>query len=191
MNIGKGCLGALDGTYIGVRVLEADKGRYRTRTGHIAVNVLGKYYLYDDGYTNGDGFLIPYRDVRYHLREWDRGAMGPQTKEELFNLKHSSTRNIIECTFRLLKVRWGILKSQSFYPIEIQNRIIMACCLLHNFVRTEMPGDPLELEIPETAEPGFDSTTKFISTFEPNPTCSNWRDVLAMSMYNEWLNRNV
>ncbi|KAL0307946.1 UNVERIFIED_CONTAM: hypothetical protein Sangu_2488200 [Sesamum angustifolium] len=36
-----GCLGALDGTFIDVRVPEHDKGRYRTRKGHIAVNVLG------------------------------------------------------------------------------------------------------------------------------------------------------
>ncbi|RXI04820.1 hypothetical protein DVH24_039094 [Malus domestica] len=37
----KGCLGALDGTYIGVTVLDVDKPRYRTRKGHIATNVLG------------------------------------------------------------------------------------------------------------------------------------------------------
>ncbi|KAL0440357.1 UNVERIFIED_CONTAM: hypothetical protein Slati_2518700 [Sesamum latifolium] len=37
----KGCLGALDGTYIDVRISEQDKARYRTRKGHIAVNVLG------------------------------------------------------------------------------------------------------------------------------------------------------
>ncbi|KAL0446139.1 UNVERIFIED_CONTAM: hypothetical protein Slati_1741800 [Sesamum latifolium] len=120
------------------------KGRYRTRKGHVAVNILGvcnmnmqfiyvftgwegsvadsrvlrdaitrpdglrvptgKYYLCDNGYTNGDGFLAPYRGVRYHLREWDHGPMGPQNKEELFNLKHSSARNVIERTFGLLKV---------------------------------------------------------------------------------------
>ncbi|KAL0462393.1 UNVERIFIED_CONTAM: hypothetical protein Slati_0126900 [Sesamum latifolium] len=37
----KGCLGALDGTYIDVRVPDEDKGRFRTRKGHISVNVLG------------------------------------------------------------------------------------------------------------------------------------------------------
>ncbi|XP_024046426.1 uncharacterized protein LOC112100818 [Citrus clementina] len=35
------CLGALDGTYIRVRVPENDKPRYRTRKGEIATNVLG------------------------------------------------------------------------------------------------------------------------------------------------------
>ncbi|KAL0320106.1 UNVERIFIED_CONTAM: hypothetical protein Sradi_5272100 [Sesamum radiatum] len=147
-----GCLGALDGTYIDVKVPDLEKGRYCTRKGHVAVNVLsvcnmnmqfiyvltgwegsaadsrvlrdaitrpdglrvptGKYYLCDNGYTNGDGFLAPCRGVRYHLREWDRGTIGPQNKEELFNLKHSSARNVIEHTsFGLLKVRWSFEES--------------------------------------------------------------------------------
>ncbi|KAK4411901.1 hypothetical protein Sango_0263100 [Sesamum angolense] len=63
----------------------------------------GNYYLCDNGYANADGFLTPYRGVRYHLREWDRTAGGPQNKEELFYLKHSSTRNVIEKNFRIAK----------------------------------------------------------------------------------------
>ncbi|KAL0303511.1 UNVERIFIED_CONTAM: hypothetical protein Sradi_6219200 [Sesamum radiatum] len=35
-----GCLGALDGTFIDVRIPEHDKGRYRTRKGQVASNVL-------------------------------------------------------------------------------------------------------------------------------------------------------
>ncbi|KAL0355861.1 UNVERIFIED_CONTAM: hypothetical protein Sradi_4033000 [Sesamum radiatum] len=37
----QGCLGALDGTYIDVRVKTEDKVRYRTHKGSMAVNVLG------------------------------------------------------------------------------------------------------------------------------------------------------
>ncbi|KAL0287099.1 UNVERIFIED_CONTAM: hypothetical protein Sradi_7131800 [Sesamum radiatum] len=37
----KDCLGALDGTFINVRVPEHEKGRYRTRKGLVVVNVLG------------------------------------------------------------------------------------------------------------------------------------------------------
>ncbi|CAA0830734.1 Unknown protein, partial [Striga hermonthica] len=36
-----GCLGALDGTYINVRVPSKDRGRYRNRKGQVSVNVLG------------------------------------------------------------------------------------------------------------------------------------------------------
>ncbi|KAK4409521.1 hypothetical protein Sango_0025100 [Sesamum angolense] len=101
------CLGALDGTYIDVRVRAEDRVRYRTCKGSIFVNVLGvrdrdmrfiyvlagwegsaadgrvlrdaitrptrlkmprgNYYLVDSGYNNHEGFLSPYRGVRYHL----------------------------------------------------------------------------------------------------------------------------
>ncbi|KAL0358372.1 UNVERIFIED_CONTAM: hypothetical protein Sangu_0686600, partial [Sesamum angustifolium] len=37
----EGCLGALDGTLIEVRVPDSDKGRYRNRRGQISTNVLG------------------------------------------------------------------------------------------------------------------------------------------------------
>lgn len=36
----QGCIGALDGSYVLVTVSEADKARYRTRKGSIAVNIL-------------------------------------------------------------------------------------------------------------------------------------------------------
>ncbi|KAL0405287.1 UNVERIFIED_CONTAM: hypothetical protein Slati_3842600 [Sesamum latifolium] len=187
----KGCLGALDGTFVEVRVPDHEKGRYRIRKGQVAVNVLGvcNYYLCDNGYANAEGFLTRYRGVHYHLREWDRGAGGPQNKEELFNLKHSSARNVIERTFGLLKVHWGILRSQSFYPIDVQSKIIIACYLLHNFIRNEMPDDPLELEIPDDNELGGDTDADYVDTIESNSASSAWRDALATSMYNDWLGR--
>ncbi|KAL8472533.1 hypothetical protein ACS0TY_029659 [Phlomoides rotata] len=36
----KGCLGALDGTYIPVRVPHSDIPRYRNRKGNVSVNVM-------------------------------------------------------------------------------------------------------------------------------------------------------
>ncbi|XP_072062175.1 protein ANTAGONIST OF LIKE HETEROCHROMATIN PROTEIN 1-like [Arachis hypogaea] len=39
----KGCLGALDGTYLDVTVPKSDKSRYRTRKSRISTNVLGVY----------------------------------------------------------------------------------------------------------------------------------------------------
>jgi hypothetical protein len=40
----------------------------------------GKYYLVDAGYTNGPGFLAPYRSTRYHLNE-----MSPTTHVQSTN----------------------------------------------------------------------------------------------------------
>ncbi|GMJ03048.1 hypothetical protein HRI_003974000 [Hibiscus trionum] len=140
----KGCLGALDGTFIKVNVASSDRPRYKTRKNEIATNVLGVctpdmqfiyvlpgwegsvadgrvlrdaisrrnglnvpqgcYYLCDAGYTNGEGFLAPYRGQRYHLNDWRQGHQ-PTTAQEYFNMKHSQARNCIERCFGILKAR--------------------------------------------------------------------------------------
>ncbi|XP_057803531.1 uncharacterized protein LOC131018827 [Salvia miltiorrhiza] len=107
----------------------------------------GKYYLCDNGYANSDGFLTPFNGVRYHLKEWGPNAARPQNKEELFNLRHSKARNAIERAFGILKMRWGILISPSFYPIRHQNRLIMTAFLLNNFIHMEMAIDPIEQQL--------------------------------------------
>ncbi|KAI3708695.1 hypothetical protein L2E82_38050 [Cichorium intybus] len=146
------------------------------------------YYLVDAGYTNGKGFLAPYRGQRYHLNEWRHGHQ-PTTAKEFFNMKHSSARNVIERCFGLLKGRWGVLKDHSYFPIETKNKIIMACCLLHNFIRQEMEVDPLdnECELDEgTGDVGHDDgdTTTSIGT---SNEWTIFRDNLAESMnYRPW-----
>ncbi|KAL0423276.1 UNVERIFIED_CONTAM: hypothetical protein Sradi_0862400 [Sesamum radiatum] len=91
--------------------------------------------------------------------------------------------------WRWFKVRWGILRSQSFYPINTQNKIILACWLLHNFLHNEMPDDPLELEILDQGDSYADANVKCISSIDTSNAWTNWRDQLASSMYNEWLSR--
>ncbi|KAK2650662.1 hypothetical protein Ddye_018151 [Dipteronia dyeriana] len=231
----KGCLGALDGTYIEVIVPESDKPRYRTRKGHIATNVLGvcthelkfvyvlsgwegsatdsrvlrdaitrhnglkipfgNYYLADAGYTNGQGFLAPYRGTRYHLQEWEDFDRAPRNHEEYFNMKHSQARNIIERCFGLLKKRWAILRSPSFYPIRFQGRMIIACALLHNFIRMYMDVDP-EVYTPITLDElpiGEDIPDELesIDVVEASDEWSQWRDDLAGEMFDTWISRRT
>ena len=78
----------------------------------------GKYYLVDAGYTNGPGFLAPYRSTRYHLNEWAAQGNNPSNAKELFNLRHSTARNVIERTFGLLKMRWAILRKNSYFDLQ-------------------------------------------------------------------------
>ncbi|KAL0359798.1 UNVERIFIED_CONTAM: hypothetical protein Sangu_0829200 [Sesamum angustifolium] len=176
----KGCLGALDGTFIDVRVPEEDKGRYRTRKGHIAVSVLG--------------VCNPNMPFIYVLFGWEGSASDSRILRDAIHRPHeprvpSAARNVIERAFGLLNVRWGILRSQSFYPINTQNKIILACCLLRNFQRNEMPDDPLELEIPDQGDPVAEANVECISSIDTSNAWTNWRDQLASSMYNEWLSR--
>ncbi|KAH6786904.1 hypothetical protein C2S52_006456 [Perilla frutescens var. hirtella] len=180
----KGCLGALDGTHVKVRVSKEDRARYRTRwegstaDGRILRDAItrenglvvhrGTYYLVDAGYTNGEGFLAPFRGQRYHLNDWNE-RQRPTTAEEFFNMKHSSARNVIERLFGLIKNRWAILRSPSYYPIKIQNRIIMACCLLHNFIHQEMGGYQVEDYEREGVDGNNDGEDgELVTTVEPS-----------------------
>ncbi|XP_057775148.1 uncharacterized protein LOC130994130 [Salvia miltiorrhiza] len=227
----KGCLGALDGTYINVMVSNADKPRYRTRKGQISTNTLavcdrnmkfvyalpgwegsaadsrilrdalvrvnglrvpkGNYYLADNGYANSEGFLTPYKGVRYHLKEWGPNTARPQNAMELFNLRHSKARNVIERAFGIMKMRWGILRSATFYPVKTQVRLIMACFILNNFIRAEMPDDPIEHEFDNAAtneQNDAEIEGDFIDVIESSPAWNAERDAIAQSMWNNYAN---
>ncbi|KAL4035615.1 hypothetical protein IC575_004318 [Cucumis melo] len=95
------------------------------------------------------GFLAPYRGQRYHLQEWRGPENAPSTSKEFFNMKHSSARNVIERAFGVLKGRWAILRGKSYYPVEVQCRTILACCLLHNLINREMTNFDIEDNIDE------------------------------------------
>ena len=52
----------------------------------------------------------------------------------------------------MLKMRWGILRSASFYLIDVQTGLIIACFLLHNYIRSQMVVDPVEAELGNEAD---------------------------------------
>ncbi|CAN1781578.1 Putative nuclease HARBI1 [Linum perenne] len=95
----------------------------------------GSYYLCDVGYTNARGFLTPYRAQRYHLTEWGRNR--PRTKEEMYNMRHAKARNVIECAFGVLKMRFSLLRDSSWFSPTRVGMIVNACVLLHNYIRRE------------------------------------------------------
>jgi hypothetical protein len=67
----------------------------------------------------------------------------PANKEELFNLRHASARNVIERIFGVMKRRFHILVNPPEYSMDIQARIPPALCALHNFIRHS---DPTEID---------------------------------------------
>ncbi|KAJ6841877.1 uncharacterized protein M6B38_304435 [Iris pallida] len=144
----------------------------------------GYYYLCDAGYSNSEGFLTPYRGERYHLKTWGTDHL-PETPREYFNMRHSRARNVIERAFGMLKGRWAILRSKSYYPVKTQCRIIIACCLLHNHIRQQMAVDPYEeeeeqVDVPERLE---GERIRFV---ESSNAWSAWRDNLAQELFNSW-----
>ncbi|XP_047983541.1 uncharacterized protein LOC125224221 isoform X1 [Salvia hispanica] len=148
----------------------------------------GCYYLCDSAYANCPGFLTPYKGVRYHLKEWGVGDAAPHDPKELFNMRHSKARNIIERAFAVLKMRWGLLRSCSFYPIQTQIRLIMACFLLHNFIRREMSTDPVEIaldvDVPMVVNGAPYVANNYVDCVDPSPEWTALRDAIAQEMWN-------
>src|SRR3954464_3363023 len=86
----------------------------------------GKYYLADAGYSQTPSFMVPYRNTRYHLKEWAKGDKKLQNARELYNLRHSSLRNAVERIFGVIKMRFPILTSPRRFSISTQVQIVIA-----------------------------------------------------------------
>lgn len=124
----------------------------------------GKYLLGDAGFPACDDCLVPYRNVRYHLREWEASGLRcvinslyhqsqtniyrcrPSTPKELFNLRHSQLRNIIERIFGVAKKKFKVLKEEVHFPMEVQSRLVSAVCVLFNVIKMHDPDDIEELD---------------------------------------------
>ena len=76
----------------------------------------------DSGYALSPGYLPPY----------PRNECGDL--EEVFNYHHSKLRTVIEQTFGAVKAKWQMLKCVSHYNGIKQSQIILALCVLHNYV---------------------------------------------------------
>ncbi|MFQ6653542.1 hypothetical protein Gotur_024889 [Gossypium turneri] len=100
-------------------------------------------------------------------------------------MNHASASNVIERCFGLLKLRWGILKSLSFYLVRVHNRINIACCLLYNFIRIYMSIDPIEAELGEGLPSNVIDDDLNIVNIHPSDTWVTWKMELANQMFYE------
>jgi hypothetical protein len=99
----------------------------------VALDLLGKFYLVDVGYGAKPDFLPPFCAVRYHLNEWGNNPV--QNENELFNHRHSSLRVTVERAIGSVKRRFKILYDATpFFPFKTQVDIVVACCIIHNWV---------------------------------------------------------
>ncbi|KAA0055440.1 retrotransposon protein [Cucumis melo var. makuwa] len=181
---------------------------FRTRKEKIATNVLGVcdtkgdfvYVLAGwegpvvdsrilrDALSRENGLQVP-KGQRYHLQEWRGGGNAPTNAKEYFNMKHSSARNVIERAFGVLKGRWVILRGKSYYPLQVQCRTILACCLLHNLINRKMT----YCDDVDEGDSTYTTTvaSEDIQYIETKNEWSQWRDELAESMFTDWKLRNT
>ncbi|CAN6297546.1 unnamed protein product [Urochloa humidicola] len=156
----------------------------------------GHYYLVDAGYTHGPGFLAPFRSTRCHLKEWVSSQQQPQTAKELYNLHHSRARNVVERCFGLLKKKWAILRTESFFDIKDQIRIINACFVLHNFARDrqhhmdDLLLQEIDAELAAMPNQPIDDVD-LISSVQVTVEWNSFRDQLAHDLFADYLLRHA
>ena len=123
-------LSGWEGSAHDARVLKYALEQDRTFPQRSSTNI----YLANAGYSLRPGILVLNKKVRYHLREQALASQQPQTKEELFNLRHAQLRNTIERLFRVLKKRFRILDTPPKYSFDLQRKLILVLCALHTFI---------------------------------------------------------
>ncbi|KAG9134293.1 hypothetical protein Leryth_020036 [Lithospermum erythrorhizon] len=151
----------------------------------------GKYYLVDMSYENTDEFIAPYHGVRYYIHEYRGANMFPRNVKELFNHRHACLRNAIQKSFHVLKERFPILKRAPQYAFQIQRDIVIAACVLHNFIRCQEPNDWLFNSVAEGKVeelPDLDDQLDPQLDFPMEQTTSTLRDSIATSMWNDFIN---
>ena len=93
----------------------------------------GKFYLGDVEYACRPCVLPPFRGTRYHLNKLSSRNY-PKDAKELFNPRHSSLRVTVERVFGALKNRFKILDQKPFHLFPTQVKLVLACCILHNWI---------------------------------------------------------
>jgi hypothetical protein len=88
--------------------------------------------------------------------EYRDGAQYVRDDEEIFNLRHSSARNVVERIFGVLKRRFPIIATVPQYSIGTQALLLPALAALHNWLR-QYNNPELEADVEREAEDVFNS----------------------------------
>ncbi|KAI7945481.1 hypothetical protein MJO29_011869 [Puccinia striiformis f. sp. tritici] len=167
------CLGAMDGCHVQACVPEHLTGPYRNRKGTLAQNVLG---------------VVDFNMKFTYL------MVGPETKEELFNLRHSMMQNVVERTFGTWKKRFPILVHPLEYSLKTQRDLVLALAVLHNMI-IEHTCEPTEFVIDPDEDGAPTGEDDLPPEEEEEPTHSQrrerarnnaWRDQMAQDMWTQY-----
>ncbi|TYJ99699.1 putative nuclease HARBI1 [Cucumis melo var. makuwa] len=159
--------GALDGTYIKVNVPVSDRASWEGSTADS--RILRDALSRPNGLKAITTWLMS--GTQMHRVSW-----------------HHTEANTTTCKNGV--GRWAILQGNSYYPVEVQCRTILACCLLHNLINREMTNFDIEDNIDEVDSTHATTTADDIHYIETSNEWSQWRDDLAEEMFSDWELRN-
>lgn len=78
-----------------------------------------KYYLVGCGFANHRQFLASFYKIRYHPKDFGAQGRHQRIVNELFNLHHSSLRNVVERIFSIFRSRFTIFKVTPSFLFQI------------------------------------------------------------------------
>lgn len=151
-----------------------------------------RFYVVDAGFGSEPGLLVPFVGVRYHLQEWKKGQEAPQNYKELYNLRQSRLRIIVEQVFGRVKRKFRILRSAvPEYSAEKQSLIVYATTGLWNFIQAKKgevdgTGERDEEEIQKDVEL-FDKIKTFANENVDAANTREYREKVAMEQWQEYV----
>jgi hypothetical protein len=112
----------------------------------------------------------------------------PRNYKELYNLRHSQARNVVERIFGVVKRRFRLMVAAPEYSLETQTKIVPALCVLHNFIRVYDSEENVVLEELSTWAPRRnpeDFSRQGVSAQE-KARANTKRDDIAKEMWREY-----
>jgi hypothetical protein len=111
----------------------------------------------------------------------------PENAKELFNLRHSSLRNVIERIFGVLKRQWQILGGKGCeYSIDTQVDLFCALIGLYNFGKNCGEDYMFNKAIPTIESQDQDDNLEVLVTRTGNKWIEKKRDDIATRMWNDY-----
>ncbi|KAG6538237.1 uncharacterized protein LOC122005782 [Zingiber officinale] len=177
----KNCIGAIDGTHIRVKVSKEDVSRYRGRKNYPTMNVLAAC-TFDLKFT-------------YVLPGWEGSASDSRILDNA--LSREDNLNAPQGKFYLADagymLRFPILAEMSRYDVETVSEIVLACCILHNFLVDFDPDEEIIAQVDRDLmnnEPDHGLANGAIARGEDGRRGEILRDPIAAQMWNDYITRH-
>ncbi|KAJ8586024.1 hypothetical protein M405DRAFT_744277, partial [Rhizopogon salebrosus TDB-379] len=109
---------------------------------------------------------------------------------------HAMLRNVVECTFGVVKHHFHILLLPPEYSMEIQACIPPAFCLVHNVIQVHDPNDMMEYRNLNVSDERFTTDTGNLANGPPSTeqACTHAslrRDQIASEMWEDYNRERV
>ena len=112
----------------------------------------------------------------------------PRNYKELYNLRHSQARNVVERIFGVVKRQFRLMVAALEYSLETQTKIVPALCALHNFICVYNPEENMGLEELSAWAPrrGQEDYSHQGVSAQEKARANTKRDVIAKEMWRQY-----